>query len=590
MSLRNRIMLLVAIGLLVATVPLGVMGLAMVRTATDRVLDERLAMARATASQLSEQMAQGWSTLDRLSAQITPIVRAGDLGALTDAFTGGPSQTHLFSGGIVLSDRQGRLIRQWPGDPSLVLSLPHSLAVFRDVLASGRARSSGLVRTNQGVPVAIFAVPVYGRPEEAISVLGGIIDLSRPTLLPFIDGLAQGATGHAAIVAINGTVLASTQSAELFTQEEHPEFFRALIAQGKARVSSTDDPAPTGGHEDRHVMAFAPLATVPWGLGVGQSESETFGPIRRLRDRIIAFELVVLLAALTFAWLDTSAVAGPLRQLKVAAERIAGGDLARSVQVRRSDEIGALAESFETMRLQLLRSLEENARLQERVQSMAMLEERERIAREMHDSVGQVLGYVNTKAQAVKVLLDSSKIPEAQAQLVQLEEAARNVYADLREAILNLRTATSPEQRLIPSLQGYVKRFTELSGVETQLDVGNDPARYGFSPTAELHLFRIIQEALTNVRKHSMAHRAWVRFGKQESATLVTVTDDGVGLDSSRVRSGILQGFGLQTMRERAEEIGGTFTIRHRDGAGTEVEVRLPAQEGGELNARVAGG
>jgi two-component sensor histidine kinase len=188
------------------------------------------------------------------------------------------------------------------------------------------------------------------------------------------------------------------------------------------------------------------------------------------------------------------------------------------------------------MRGQLIRSQQENLRLQERLQSLAMLEERERIAREMHDSVGQVLGYVNTKAQAVKVLLESGKVAEAQRQLAQLEQAAREVYADLREAIVSLRTATSPDRRLIPALREYIGRFAELSGVQTELVTEGDPSRYIFGPATELHLIRIVQEALTNVRKHAMARQAWVRFSLNEGGLVVIVADDGVGFDPARVQ------------------------------------------------------
>jgi len=232
----------------------------------------------------------------------------------------------------------------------------------------------------------------------------------------------------------------------------------------------------------------------------------------------------------------------------------------------------------------------ENARLQERVQSVAVLDERERIAREIHDGVGQVLGYVNTKAQAVKVLLDAGKTTEAQAQLAQLEEAAREVYADLREAILGLRTEISPERQLMPALQEYVRRFGEASGIVTELIVEGDPARYAILPTTELHLIRIIQEALTNVRKHAMARRAAVQFLERNGILTVSVTDDGQGFDPVQSRGGTLPRFGLQTMRERAEAIGGTFSIRTRDGPGTEVVVQLPLQPRSIVNARPAGG
>ncbi len=588
MGLRGRIMFLVAIGLLAATAPVGVMGLAMVRAATDQILQERLATASATAEHLGERVAQGWEQLNQLSGHAAQLWTGTDPAPIRQYFATVAPQMSLFSGGVFLVDRAVHLIFPEPGSPLRALT-PFDASVLGQLFATGQPAASGLVRTREGVPAVLFAVPVFSGPGRVIGAVGGVIDLTKPVLSTFIDGLALGATGHAVIVSQDGTVLASTNRTELFTREEHPEFFRALIAGGRALVGPTDESDRGGKRGETHVMAFAPLAAVPWGIGFGQSDVEIFGPIRRLRDRIMAFEVLALAAALVFAWLDTSAVVAPLRLLKVGAERIAGGDLTHPVEVRRGDELGMLAGSFETMRQQLQRSLQENARLQDRVLSVMLLEERERIAREMHDSVGQVLGYVNTKAQAVKTLLEASDTAGAQRQLTQLEQAARNVYTDLREAILSLRTATSPGMRLVPALKEYVDRFSELSGIRAELTNDSAAADIVLSPTAELHLVRIIGEALTNVRKHAGARRAWVRLAGADGALVATVTDDGVGFDADQITVGGGKGFGLQTMRERAEAIGAGFAVRSTGGVGTEVEIRLPLPERRVNDARPAG-
>jgi len=734
MSLRRRIMLLVAIGLIVATAPLGVMGIGMLRAATDRILGERLAMVRVTAGHLNERLTQGLRQLDQLSRRIAPLWTAGDLDGMRRTVASAAPSLGLFSSEIFVVDRAGRLVLREPTVHPLGSLSPGAVDAVRQTLLSGRPGISGLAHVSGGVPALVFAVPVGDEKGAVAGAIGGVILLPSPALQVFVDGLAVGTSGHAAIVSDDGMVLASTEPEELFTRGEHPEFLSRLITERRASVDLAEGTSP-GGRPERHVMAFAPLTVAPWGLTVGQDEEETFGPIRRLRDGVILFDLAVLAIALLFAWLDTGMVAAPLRLLKEAAERIAAGDLGRQIAVRRSDEIGALATSFEAMRVQLLASLEEiqrrvrasqslyeigkdvlslqdrdavlrsvvgraasllgadavvlclvdesgkmarvsalagaadavrsgphpfplraagaapaclecsildaryrtshlaaplmigdqtvgalcvgtqaarvfsaeerevlsglanlsaiaveNARLQERVQSLAVLEERERIAREIHDSVGQVLGYVNTKAQAAKVLLDAGRTTEAQAQLAQLEQAAREVYADLREAILGLRTETGPDRRLIPVLHEYVRRFSELSGVRAELVAEGDPARYVFSPTTELHLMRIIQEALTNVRKHAMADHAWVGLVERDGVLTVSVRDDGLGFDPERLQSGEWPRFGLQTMRERAEAIGGTFAIQSGGGSGTEVVVRLSLTQRRFTDARTAGG
>lgn len=574
MGLRSRIMLLVALGLVMATAPIGVMGMGMVRVATDRVLDERLTMTRVTAAHLGNRLAQGWGELQQLSGLAASRMAAAGPGPIRVELTPFAARSALFNGGIFLTDASGRILDQAPESPPLPVSVTSDPALGH-TLATGLQQTSAIIRVGDRGMI-LFAVPVFAGPDRVSGAVGGIIDLSTPVLFSMIGGVAVGSSGHAAIVAHDGTVVASTDSVELFSRNEHPQFFGTFIAEGRPIIGSTREDHGAGIEGPVHVMAFAPIASVPWGLGIGQDESETFGPIRRLRDRFLIFELLVLAVALTFAWLDTSAVAAPLRMLQDAAERIAGGDLEYGIDVRRGDEVGMLGRSFESMRLRLRRTLEENVKLQDRLQSVAVLEERERIAREMHDSVGQVLGYVNTKAQAVKVLLEAGKLREARAQIVQLEDAARNVYADLREAILSLRTPSSPDRPLTTVVQEYVQRFSELSGIETRLTVSGDPARSAPGPTTELHLLRIIQEALTNVRKHAAARRAWVRFDAEGGGLTITVSDDGVGLPGGAPRDGAGTGFGLQTMRERAEAVGGTLAVLGRAGGGTVVEVRLP--------------
>ena len=585
MSLRNRIMLLVAVGLLIATIPLGIMGLRMVRTATERILEERLAIAEATAHHLSDRIAQGWWQLDQLGAHSAVEIRRGDRAVLQADFARIVPQIPLFSGGAFLADRDGRLVVANVSSAGVLPRQLVGLAAARRAIQTGRHQTE-TVASGLGRPaLALFAAPVFGSDGEVAGVVVGIIDLNLPTLAMFIKGLAMGTSGHAAIVARDGTVLASTETAELFTREEHPDHFAALIERGEPAVGLAEDLAGPRHHHLRHVMAFAPLEAVPWGVGIGQSEEETFGPLRHLRDRIIVFETGVLLAALALAWADTSAVIRPLRLLRRAAERIAEGDLAQQIDVHRGDEIGTLSRSFETMRVRLLGSIEENARLQERLQSVAIVEERERLAREMHDSVGQVLGYVNTKAQAVRVLLDAGQLAEADAQLTQLEEAARDVYADLRAAILSLRTATGPERRLLPALREYVDRFTEQTGVETALVVEDTASRFEFPPTVEAHLVRIVQEALTNVRKHAAAAHATVRLAPRDGVVVITIEDDGVGIAG---RADGASGFGLQTMRERALAIGGMLTVTTRPAGGTSVEIVVPARKK-TADARPAG-
>jgi signal transduction histidine kinase len=215
----------------------------------------------------------------------------------------------------------------------------------------------------------------------------------------------------------------------------------------------------------------------------------------------------------------------------------------------------------------------DNAHLHEQVADLAIAQERVRIAHEMHDGLAQVLGYVNTKVQAAEMYMKREKTEEAGAQLRELSVAARQAYADVRESIVGLRTLPGPKRSLDEVLREYLDRWQEMSGVSTSLVIETDVK---LRESQELQLVRIVQEALTNVRKHAKATHARVELRRNGYDLVTTIADDGLGFTAAaRSRSQFPQ-FGLSTMRERAESIGGTLVVDSTPGEGTKVRFTLP--------------
>ena len=219
--------------------------------------------------------------------------------------------------------------------------------------------------------------------------------------------------------------------------------------------------------------------------------------------------------------------------------------------------------------------------LEQTNRALAMAEERERIAREIHDSVAQVLGYVNTKAQAAEELLHAGRHDAAAAQISQLGAAARDAYADVREHILGLRTAATVQRDFLATLTEYLARWKEQSGVVATLVT--EPAE-GFAPrlpaTAELQLLRIIQEGLSNVRKHAGATVVTVHLLADDGWIEARIEDNGTGFDPSATSRADYPRFGLSTMRERAEAVGGSLAIESAAGRGTRVVARMREEPG----------
>ena len=217
----------------------------------------------------------------------------------------------------------------------------------------------------------------------------------------------------------------------------------------------------------------------------------------------------------------------------------------------------------------------ENARLHSQTYEMATIEERERIAREVHDGLAQILGYVTLKASIVQRLLSEKQISQAESEIKDIEKVTQEAYVDAREAILGLRTYISEEGGLIKTLNEYIIRFKLSSGIKVELDT-KDGQDLKFSSSEDIQLIRIIQEALTNIRKHAKAGKAWVRFRHHSDHIQLIIEDNGQGFDISSADVQNKTRYGLQSMKERAEKIGASFQITSFAGLGTKIEVKLP--------------
>jgi signal transduction histidine kinase len=224
----------------------------------------------------------------------------------------------------------------------------------------------------------------------------------------------------------------------------------------------------------------------------------------------------------------------------------------------------------------------ENARLHAEVQGLATAVERDRIARELHDSLAQALGYVRLQAATAREALAQQQETVTLAALARIGDAAGDAYAEVREAILGLRSGGAGlERSLVDALREYVERYQEQTGVAVDLTVGPGVADTGLAPAVEVQLVRVIQEALANVRKHARTARAQLQLEVVASAggprLRATIADAGRGFDVSRPHGGNGGAhFGLAIMRERAEGVGGALTITSAPEEGTRVVVEMP--------------
>jgi signal transduction histidine kinase len=228
----------------------------------------------------------------------------------------------------------------------------------------------------------------------------------------------------------------------------------------------------------------------------------------------------------------------------------------------------------------------ENARLYEQAGRLAALEERQRLARELHDSVSQVLYGIGLGARTARALLDRAAIaPELHASLAEpldyVLSLAEAGLAEMRALIFELRPDSLEREGLVAALSRQVVALHARHKLEVHTKLCEEPV---LPFEAKEALYRISQEALNNTVKHAQAQRVDIRLDIMQGEIILELTDDGVGFDPQAKYSGHL---GLNSMHERARQMGGTLEIVSEAGQGALVRVRVPAPAETPANAPV---
>ncbi len=215
-----------------------------------------------------------------------------------------------------------------------------------------------------------------------------------------------------------------------------------------------------------------------------------------------------------------------------------------------------------------------NVQLYSRLRQLAVLEERFRLSRELHDGLAQTLGSLGLQTDRVQRLLADQRSGEARQALLELRGAIAEAYAEVREATEGLRITTERAGGFLDALREYLEVFGSRTGIAVEL--ASEAGAIALPTDTAAQLLRIAQEALTNVRRHARARRVSVRLAARDGAVELAIADDGVGFDP-----GLSEGrrhLGLATMRERARALGGQFTIATSPGQGSVVTVRVPSR------------
>ena len=565
---------------------------------SQRIKEERLVIAQMVARQVDGVLRRALFELDQAQrlADFDPAIpdRTDEARTLAQTYV----QSNIFAA-ILFLDAQERVVLAHPSDdypPGTDLS--HNPHITRAVQSHPGGVSEPFLDQG-GRPVTAVTVPLPGADGKLRGMLVGLVAMDGPEIMsPLQQAVRSGNTGHAVLVDAQGRVIQSTFALPFLSPGEHARFYRSVLAAHNAVVATVPFELNVQGEPmgHMHVMAIAPVEDAPWGVAVGGDEAETFAAVQRLRSGLALLGLIVLIAIWGITLLVTRWLVRPVQRLMQAARRIAAGDLQVPLEAAEGGEIGEMADALEQMRRSLLHNIQELARLSETLETRvkertealrrqealahrllrralaAQEEERRRISYELHDEIGQSLTALRLDLER---LARSSTDRAAKERIAQAQEMVGRVVADLRRVIAALHPGVLDQLGLIPALQWVAERTLRPLGVEVAIQGQTEPR---LPAETELVLFRVAQEAIHNIARHSGASRVEVTLQRESGSIVMIVHDNGRGFDPTAVvpdpDSG--RGLGLAGMQERASLVGGHVRILSAPGEGATVEVHIP--------------
>jgi signal transduction histidine kinase len=588
--------LVLSVAFLLLLAAFGALGEYALRGSEQETRNEFLVIARMAAAQLDARIAQTRADVQQASDAVAPSPDASATQITLSQYSGRLGSLSL---DVVSVDASGRVLASAlaPGiqpDANIASSIEQA-SVRHAAVTSEPYEDAGT-----GRPVVAIIVPVEGRQPERVLVAVMALD-STPMLEPLMQAVQIGHTGHAGLIDPQGRVLVSTFGLPFLSPGEHPAFFQEVMAKREEEVRVVPFvlqhvQGETPGEE--HLMAAAMLKEMPWAVDIGGDTSEAFAPARRLRWGLAILGTVALVGILGGSLWGTRLLVAPVYDVMRSAQRIAGGDLTVPLDVGAGagGEIGAMAEALEQMRQRLLQTIESledlratlEARVQDRTEALrqqeaqirqllhrvisAQEEERARIAYELHDEVGQLLTAIRFSMDGIPAeTLDA----EASRQVTRVRELIDRAMGDLRRLIAGLRPGVIDQLGLMPALREVSDQILAPLGIAVTI---NGPQGLRLPPEVDVVLFRIAQEAMHNVARHSGASRVELTVAPTDDQVTMRIRDDGHGFDAAASGPDATTGggLGLPGMRERASLLGGRVRIESAAGHGTTVEAQLP--------------
>lgn len=293
---------------------------------------------------------------------------------------------------------------------------------------------------------------------------------------------------------------------------------------------------------------------------------------------ITIYMLIGLLISFYIGFKLSSGMKESVDYLSVLITQYANGNYQSRIHFDDNDEISRIGNELndlgtilQTQVRSLQRMADEKSEYAKSAHKAATIEERQRLARELHDSVSQQLFALTMLSEAAHKQIDRNPAL-AKEQIQSVVSASHVAQTETRALLLHLRPVYLSGDSLTDGIRKLISELEEKCQIDFQLIVESD---LGLSNLIEEHVFRIIQEALSNILRHAKAEKVKVQLKKPDADLLIQINDDGKGFDIKNQTISNTS-YGLKTMQERSEEIGGTFNIRSIVDKGTHIDIRIP--------------
>jgi signal transduction histidine kinase len=597
MAIRRRVYVLMAIGIIFPLLVMGVVAWYWLHSLDERLVAGRIAAVSTVAAHFDQEINGDLELLQRLAVATGPGLAGQDRAAAERAVR--EAYAHFrHREAVFLLDGGRQVIAEEPRGRVSAAPLAEAPLV-EEVLRTGLPRLSGLLVDSRGAMVHEL-VPVRDYAGAVIGVAGGSFDPGRRGFDRMLVLLRRGQTGTAELVDAAGRVVASSVLRRTGSMVTCVDLVTLLVRQKQTTSLRTSACAEPGGPAE--LLTFAPLAGAAWGVVSRQDLGEalpTEGSIPWLV--VLALLGAHFTLAAVFAWGAARSVTQPLAVLTSEAERIASGELAWPIPDLSEDEVGRLGVALDHMRRSIKGLVERvegannllevrvrertaelataNEALREREVAQADLlrkvitaqeDERKRVARELHDQTTQALAVLLMRIERAQEAIRTGQEPG----LEEIKVLATWALDDVHRLILDLRPGVLDDLGLLSAIRWYAERTLKEHGVAVRCEFG-ELAR--LPPELETALFRMCQEAMSNIARHAQATQVLVEVSVEGREVHVTIEDDGKGFDQAEVaRRPGRPHWGLLGIGERAALLGGKASIDSSPGAGTRVDVRIP--------------